>query len=69
MGASDPAAGCLGRGFEPLPEATYWFEQDGEIVCSTTYKHSILWLRTMDPEHRGQVPTLQDFISETEPEP
>lgn len=55
--------------FELLPEATHWFEQDGEIVCSTIYEHSILWSRTMILNAEDRVPTLQDFMSETEPEP
>lgn len=33
--------------FDLLPEATHWFDQKGELVCSTIYEHSILWSRTM----------------------
>lgn len=29
-------------GFELLPGATHWFERDGEIVCSTMWKNSVL---------------------------
>lgn len=32
--------------FELLPEATHWFEQDGEKVCRSYYEISILWSQT-----------------------
>ncbi|MBO9831203.1 hypothetical protein [Xanthomonas phaseoli] len=54
--------------FDLLPEATHWFEQDGELICSTMYEHSILWSRTMILNADDTVPTLQDFMAETEPE-
>ncbi|MEO3714131.1 hypothetical protein [Roseateles flavus] len=55
--------------FELLPEATHWFDREGEIVCSSIYEHSILWSKTMILNAKDRVPTLVDFISESEPEP
>lgn len=55
--------------FDLLPEATHWFDQDGELVCSTIYEHSIQWSRTRIQKEGDRVPTLQDFMSEPEPEP
>jgi hypothetical protein len=28
--------------FDLLPGATHWFERDGEIVCETMWKHTVL---------------------------
>lgn len=28
--------------FDLIPGATHWFEQDGEIICSTIWEHSVL---------------------------
>lgn len=55
--------------FDLLPEATHWFDQGGEVVCSTIYEHSVLWSRTMILNAGDRVPTLQDFMAEPEPEP
>jgi hypothetical protein len=55
--------------FDLLPEATHWFDQDGEVISSTIYEHSILWSRTMILNADDREPTLQDFVTETEPEP
>lgn len=55
--------------FDLLPEATHWFDQDGEVISSTIYEHSILWSKTMILNADDQAPTLQDFVTETEPEP
>ena len=33
--------------FELLPGATHWFEADGEIPCSTIWKHQVLSSITM----------------------
>lgn len=54
---------------ELLPEATHWFEKDGEIVCSTIYPHQILWSRTMILNEHDKIPTLSDFLQEREAEP
>ena len=55
--------------FDLLPEATHWFDKDGEVISSTIYEHSILWSKTMILNLDDQAPTLQDFVTETEPEP
>ncbi|WIA62603.1 hypothetical protein [Stenotrophomonas sp. BIO128-Bstrain] len=52
-----------------VPEATHWFDQDGDRVCRSVYKHSVLWSRTMILNKDDKVPTLQDFMSEDEAEP
>ncbi|WP_313606531.1 hypothetical protein [Rhizobium sp.] len=49
--------------FELLPEATHWFEQDGERLCSTIYETSILWSRTMIQDEDQRPPALEDFLS------
>ena len=54
--------------FDLLPEATHWFDQDGEMICSTIYEHSILWSRTMILNDDDRIPTLQDFMAEADPE-
>lgn len=56
-------------GFDLLPQATHWFNWDGEVICSTIYEHSILWSRTIILNADDRVPTLQDFMAEAEPEP
>jgi hypothetical protein len=33
--------------FELVPEATHWFDKNGEMTCSAVYEHSILWSRTI----------------------
>lgn len=33
--------------FDLLPEATHWYDQDGEKICSSYYEHSILWSTTV----------------------
>jgi hypothetical protein len=48
--------------FELLPEATHWFDQDGEIMCAATYEHSILWSRTLTQSEEARVPQLTDFF-------
>ena len=55
--------------FDLLPDATHWFDQDGEVICSTIHEHSILWSRTMILDADDRVPTQQDFMGEAEPEP
>ena len=46
---------------ELLPEATHWFEQDGEWLCSSVYDTSILWSRTIITDSDKPAPTLADF--------
>jgi len=46
---------------ELLPEATHWFEQEGEMVCTSVYEHSILWSTTMITDMDKPAPSLADF--------
>ncbi len=48
--------------FELLPEATHWFDQDGEIMCSAVYEHSILSSRTIIQNDEDRMPRLTDFL-------
>lgn len=54
-----------------LPEATHWFEQDGERVCSSVYETSILWSKTYITDADKPPLRLEDFLydpaTETEP--
>ncbi|MCQ1774492.1 hypothetical protein NOI24_24605 [Neorhizobium galegae] len=49
--------------FDLLPEATHWFEQDGEKRCSTIYETSVLWSRTMIQDEDQRPLILEDFLS------
>jgi len=53
---------------ELLPEATHWFEDDGEMLCSGGYEHSILWSQTRILNEEDRVPRLGDFVPQSEPE-
>lgn len=48
--------------FDLLPEATHWFEQDGEWLCSSAYEVSILWSRTWITSTDKPALTLDDFL-------
>jgi len=50
---------------ELLPEATHWFEKNGEIVCSAFYETSILWSRTTNQRDSDRMPTLNDSMSDS----
>lgn len=54
--------------FELLPEATHWFEKDGEKVCRTIYATSILWSKTLVTDLEKPAPRLQDFMGKTDPD-
>ncbi|MCK0122557.1 hypothetical protein MWU61_18545 [Loktanella sp. F6476L] len=47
---------------ELLPEATHWFERNGEIECEAFYETSILWSQTMITDSHQRQPTLDDFL-------
>jgi hypothetical protein len=50
-----------------LPEATHWFERDGETVCSSFYANSILWSRTLILEANDPIPTydtIPEYLAE-----
>lgn len=42
---------------ELLPEATHWFDREGDFTCSAVYEHSVLWSQTYI--QNAQDPTLQ----------
>ncbi|MBB4120735.1 hypothetical protein [Martelella radicis] len=48
--------------FDLLPEATHWFEQDGEWMCSSVYEASVLWSQTLITSTEQPAPTLDDFL-------
>lgn len=45
-----------------LPEATHWFEVDGEMVCESVYETSILSSRTLVQDHTDDAFALDDFL-------
>lgn len=47
---------------ELLPEATHWFERDGEIGFEAFYETSILWSQTLITDRNQRQPTLDDFL-------
>lgn len=48
--------------FELIPEATHWFDQDGEMMCSAVNEHSILWSQTVIQKEDDRMPRLNDFV-------
>ncbi len=44
-----------------IPEATHWFEFDGEIICEAYYQTSILWSKTLIQNDTDEMPKLDDF--------
>jgi hypothetical protein len=55
--------------FELVPEATHWFDKDGEMSCSAIYEHSVLWSQTLILNQEDRIPRLEDFLPDTDPEP
>jgi hypothetical protein len=47
---------------ELLPEATHWFDRNGEIECESFYETSILWSKTLIHSRDHKQPTLDDFL-------
>ena len=45
-----------------IPEATHWFERDGETICESFYETSILWSQTRILNQNDRVPALDDFL-------
>ena len=45
-----------------LPEATHWFEHDGEWICSSVYEAAILWSQTLITGIDKPAPTLDDLL-------
>ncbi|WP_210212296.1 MULTISPECIES: hypothetical protein [unclassified Mesorhizobium] len=46
-----------------LPEATHWFRQGGEWICSSVYEASILWSQTLITSSDKTAPSLDDFLN------
>lgn len=51
-----------------LPEATHWFDVNGEIVCEAYYETSVLWSKTLIQKDTDRMPTIEDFGPESEVE-
>jgi hypothetical protein len=47
---------------ELIPEATHWFDQADELMCSAFYEHAILWSRTRTLNNSGSRPLRADFL-------
>ncbi|MGA0534291.1 MULTISPECIES: hypothetical protein [Hansschlegelia] len=47
---------------ELIPEAAHWFDQDGDLTCSSVHETSILWSQTMITEESARAPGLADFL-------
>ena len=54
--------------FELLPEATHWFEEDGERLCRSFYATSILWSQTIITDCTQPAPQLDDFRPDSDQE-
>ena len=52
-----------------LPEATHWFERNGETVSESPYETSILSSRTLVLNADDPMPTLNDFTDPSENSP
>lgn len=48
---------------ELLPEATHWFEHDGEIICASHYETSILWSVTRVYDASAPIPTIEEILA------
>ena len=51
-----------------LPEATHWFDKDGERICSSFYEPSILWSTTHITDGDKPPLRLEDFLDEGQDE-
>lgn len=49
--------------FELVPEATHWFEENGERLCSSFYETSILWSQTRIQREEEPPLRLEDFVA------
>jgi hypothetical protein len=52
--------------FDLLPGATHWFKRDGEVVCDTMWKHTVLASTTtiLAPQELQRWPAKGDSDSE-----
>jgi hypothetical protein len=55
--------------FELMPEATHWFDHEGEIICASHYEHSILWSRTLIQNESDPPFRLEDILGYFDPPP
>lgn len=53
--------------FELLPEATHWFEKDGERLCNSYYETSVLWSQTIIQNVSDPVIRLDDLLRTNKP--
>ncbi|WCK21755.1 hypothetical protein [Agrobacterium tumefaciens] len=53
---------------ELLPEATQWFEVEGELINSPHYDTSVLWSQTWILDEDVRMPSLDDFLLNTQTE-
>ena len=60
---------CLPLPRSILPEATHWFERNGETVSESPYETSILSSRTLVLNADDPMPTLKDFTDPSENSP
>jgi hypothetical protein len=54
--------------FELLPEATHWYEKNGERISRSFYATSILWSKTLITDSGKPAPQLEDFQRVSNPE-
>jgi hypothetical protein len=52
-----------------LPEATHWFDRDGEIVCESHYETSILWSVTRVLNGNAPIPTMEEILAAGQADP
>ena len=45
-----------------VPEATHWFDADGEVICEADYETSVLWSKTLIQNDSDLMPTLGDDL-------
>ena len=51
-----------------VPEATHWFEAEGEVICEAHYETSVHWSKKLIQNDNDPVPTLDDFKPPAEPD-
>jgi len=51
--------------FELVPDATHWFDQGGELVCSAVYEHSVLWSQTIIQNESDPIPRPDEIMRKT----
>lgn len=46
-----------------IPEATHWFERDGEMICESHYETSILWSITQILNKTESIRTIEEILA------